>query len=572
MYEDYFRFKQRPFSIAPDPSFLYLSERHREALAHLMYGLQTDGGFVLITGEVGTGKTTLIRSLIDAVPEDLDVAFILNPRLTVSELLETLCEELGFAGRDDEVRTNKHQIDRINKHLLRTHALGRSTVVIIDEAQNLSPAVLEQIRLLTNLETNERKLLRIILLGQPELAELLDRREMRQLVQRITARYHLAALGQDDTQAYVAHRLTLAGGNPHLFTVGATRNVFTLSRGIPRLINVICDRALLGAYVEGKPKVTGRIVRKAAREAFGQSSWSRPHLWIGGAAVLIMTIGAAWALWDKALTSHPAEQVASLPTSDSAVNSVTATPAPANTTGGVDSSTPVQTISTLVVPGSTSTLAQTVDSSTTAAVDPLLRPPNATASELQRDAYAAVFDRWKVPFDPNSVACDQAPKVGLQCLKLSGAWNDVQRLDHAAVLELWDDRSDPYYAAVLARHDNTVTIGLGGQSFEVTADALAGHWFGTYIVLWQMPPDYRGNLQIGDSGPSVAWLRQHLAAALRMDLRAPEPDRFDQGLQNALVRFQREHGLVPDGVVGPITWIAVNSTLPDNTAKLSVGT
>src|SRR5262249_41925603 len=174
MYEDFFRFKQRPFSIAPDPSFLYLSERHREALAHLMYGLQTDGGFVLITGEVGTGKTTLIRSLIDAVPEDLDVAFILNPRLTVSELLETLCEELGFAGRDDEVRTNKHQIDRINKHLLRTHAMGRSTVVIIDEAQNLSPAGLEQIRLLTNLETNERKLLRIILLGQPELTDLPD--------------------------------------------------------------------------------------------------------------------------------------------------------------------------------------------------------------------------------------------------------------------------------------------------------------------------------------------------------------------------------------------------------------
>jgi general secretion pathway protein A len=201
----------------------------------------------------------------------------------------------------------------------------------------------------------------------------------------------------------------------------------------------------------------------------------------------------------------------------------------------------------------------------------LLRPPNATPSELQRDAYAAVFDRWKVPFDPNGVPCEQAPNVGLQCLKLSGAWNDVQRLDHAAVLELWDDRSDPYYAAVLARHDNTVTVRLGGQSFEVTADALAGHWYGTYVVLWQMPPDYRGNLQIGDSGPSVAWLRQHLAAALRVDLRAPEPERFDQGLQSALVRFQREHGLVPDGIVGPITWIAVNSTLPDGTAKLSVG-
>jgi len=574
MYEDYFRFKQRPFSIAPDPSFLYLSERHREALAHLMYGLQTDGGFVLITGEVGTGKTTLIRSLIDAVPEDLDVAFILNPRLTVSELLETLCEELGFAGRDDEVRTNKHQIDRINKHLLRTHALGRSTVVIIDEAQNLSPAVLEQIRLLTNLETNERKLLRIILLGQPELAELLDRREMRQLVQRITARYHLAALGPDDTRAYVAHRLTLAGGNPHLFTSGATRDVFALSRGVPRLINVICDRALLGAYVEGKPKVTGRIVRKAAREAFGQSSWSRPHLWLGGVAALVLAIGAAWALWDKAPPWRPAQEVASSPAIDGAENNATASPSSTVANTVSEPLIPVQTTHAVIAPEPGPALAPTqhVDSSApTAARDPLQRPPNATAFELQRDAYAAVFDRWKVPFDANSVPCDQAPKVGLQCLKLSGTWNDVQRLDHAAVLELWDDRSDPYYAAVLTRHDNTLTVGLGGQSFEMTADALAGHWFGTYIVLWQMPPDYRGNLQIGDSGPSVAWLRQHLAAALQIDLRTAEPDRFDQGLQAALVRFQREHGLVPDGIAGPITWIAVNSTLPEGTAKLSVG-
>ncbi len=208
---------------------------------------------MLITGEVGTGKTTLIRSLIDEVPDDLDVAFVLNPRLTVNELLETLCEELGIPERSDVATTNKHLIDRLNKHLLRTHALGRSTVVIIDEAQNLSPAVLEQIRLLTNLETNERKLVRIILLGQPELAEMLDRREMRQLVQRVTARYHLAALTREDARAYIAHRLSLAGGNPHLFTRGAAREAFRLSRGIPRLINVIADRALLGTYVEGTP-------------------------------------------------------------------------------------------------------------------------------------------------------------------------------------------------------------------------------------------------------------------------------------------------------------------------------
>ncbi len=223
MYLDYFRFNQAPFSIAPDPAFLYLSERHREALAHLMYGLDGDGGFVLVIGEVGTGKTTLVRSLMDQVPEAVDVAFILNPRVSVPELLETLCDELGVDYISDESPTIKFYIDRLNAHLLKNHALGRSTVVIIDEAQSLSTDVLEQIRLLTNLETNERKLLRIILLGQTELSEVLDRREMRQLAQRITARYHLSALDRDETRAYIAHRLTRAGGSPHLFTRPASR-------------------------------------------------------------------------------------------------------------------------------------------------------------------------------------------------------------------------------------------------------------------------------------------------------------------------------------------------------------
>jgi general secretion pathway protein A len=572
MYEDFFRFKQKPFSIAPDPSFLYLSERHREALAHLMYGLQTDGGFVLITGEVGTGKTTLIRSLIDAVPEDLDVAFILNPRLTVNELLETLCEELGISARDDELRTNKHQIDRLNRHLLRTHALGRSTVVIIDEAQNLSPALLEQIRLLTNLETNERKLLRIILLGQPELAEMLDRKEMRQLVQRVTARYHLAALGQDDTRAYIAHRLTLAGGNSHLFTRGATNAVFALSRGIPRLINVIADRALLGAYVEGRSKVTARIVRKAAREAFGRPSWPQLHLWIAAAAMVALTIGAAWVYWDRLPSWRTTYEIASNSNEDAAVSNVPPQIPPAQLIADASSeSRPA--IEPPVTPTVEASTPQSSEPPTTvdAAIDRLARPGNLASFELQRDAYAAVFERWKAPFDSNSVPCNQAPQVGLQCLKLNGTLDDVRRLDHAAVLELWDDLPDPYYAAILSRQDEVLTIRLGGQTIQVSADELTGHWYGTYIVLWQMPPDYRGNLQFGDSGPAVAWLRQHLAAALQIDLRTPQPDQFDEGLQSALVRFQREHGLVPDGVAGPITWIALNSTLPEATARLSAG-
>jgi len=573
MYDDYYRFKQKPFSIAPDPAFLYLSERHREALAHLMYGLRTDGGFVLITGEVGTGKTTLIRSLVDEVPDDIDVAFVLNPRLTVNELLETLCEELGIPERNDVATTNKHLIDRLNKHLLRTHALGRSTVVIIDEAQNLSPAVLEQIRLLTNLETNERKLVRIILLGQPELAEMLDRREMRQLVQRVTARYHLAALTRDDARAYIAHRLSLAGGNPHLFTRGAAREAFRLSHGIPRLINVISDRALLGTYVEGRPRVTARIVRKAAREAFGQQAWLRPRMWIGAVAASALVVAGAWALWDsnpqwRPIHTDQAETPAHIerpvvatemePTEIAAAQSVAAAPGAARS----------QTANTATAPVVAPVSAFPATSST---ADRIARPAGKPSAELQRDAYAAVFDRWGTPIQLSDVPCNQAPQVGLQCLKLNGTWHDIERIDHPVVLELWDDRAEPYYAALLGHRDDVVSLRLGDRTVESTTAELGSHWYGSYIVLWQMPPDYRGALKLGDEGPSVAWLRQHLASALQIDLRAADPARFDDALQAALVRFQRENGMVPDGVAGPMTWIAMRARQPDATPRLSAG-
>ncbi len=481
-------------------------------------------------------------------------------------MLETLCEELGIPERTDVATTNKHLIDRLNKHLLRTHALGRSTVVIIDEAQNLSPAVLEQIRLLTNLETNERKLVRIILLGQPELAEMLDRREMRQLVQRVTARYHLAALTRDDTRAYISHRLSLAGGNPHLFTRGAAHETFRLSRGIPRLINVIADRALLGTYVEGRPRVTGRIVRKAARETFGQQAWLRPRLWIGAAAgLLVMVIGGAWALWDHnpQWRAAPVAQVErnATPVENIATEPAQPTAAPANPTVTTPAVEPMPSSSVQTTPPEDAAPTATPNTAEFAP-DQLARPPAVSSSDLQRDAYAAVFERWNAPFQPNDVPCNQAPRVGLQCLKLNGTWGDVERLDHPVVVELWDDRAEPYYAAILGHHDDAITVRLGATEFETTLAALSDHWYGSYIVLWQMPPDYRGNLKIGDEGPSVAWLRQHLAQSLQIDLRASNPARFDEGLRAALIRFQRENGMVPDGVAGPMTWIAMNPRRP----------
>ncbi|MBU1139771.1 MAG: AAA family ATPase [Proteobacteria bacterium] len=268
MYTTYFGFKEKPFSIAPDPRYLYMSELHREALAHLLYGISSDGCFILLTGDVGTGKTTVCRCLLEQLPDNTDVALIVNPRLTDLELLETICDELEIALPEGE-RSAKFYIDNLNRYLLDAHARGRNTALLIDEAQNLSLDLLEQLRLLTNLETHRKKLLKIVLLGQSELRQLLENSGADQISQRITSRYHLLPLERTDVFAYIRHRLAVAGEREKIFSEAAISRIYELTHGIPRLTNVVCDRALLGAYVEGRYLVTTSVVDQAAREVLG---------------------------------------------------------------------------------------------------------------------------------------------------------------------------------------------------------------------------------------------------------------------------------------------------------------
>lgn len=293
MYTSYFGLKEKPFTIAPDPRYLFMSELHREALAHLLYGLQSDGCFILFTGEIGTGKTTVCRCFLGQLPPETDIAIILNPKVSVLDLLRTICEELAIP-ENDQPPSNKKYIDLLNAYLLDAHARGRTTAIIIDEAQNLEKDVLEQLRLLTNLETNTHKLLKIILLGQPELRNVLASPEMLQLNQRITSRYHLAPLGPDDVRRYIKHRVMVAGGGTQrLFSSEAVRHIARLSHGIPRVINLLCDRALLGAYVEGASVVNLDIVRKAAREVLQAPGsrtgrQSRPRVALQVAVLIIL--------------------------------------------------------------------------------------------------------------------------------------------------------------------------------------------------------------------------------------------------------------------------------------------
>jgi len=573
VYQSYFQLAQDPFSIAPDPSFLYLSTAHREALAHLMYGF-SHGGFVLITGEVGTGKTTLLRNVLKQTPPDLDVAFVLNPRLTVRELLETLCDELGVQYSRGATQTVKQFIDALNRHLLKTHQSGRSTVVIIDEAQNLSPAVLEQVRLLTNLETDDRKLLRIILVGQPELAELLARQELRQLAQRITARYHLGGLSREDTYAYVAHRLSRAGGHPNIFSNGALRRLYAISGGIPRLINVVADRAMLGAYVENKRRVTARNVSRAAREVLGTSPSLVP--WIAAAVVSLSAAGLTWAYLIPQSPTDPAPGPA--PASIAPVPSAPSD-ADTGTAGAPEPPTPVASS-----PRSEETSAEDVPAQQADAAPPptpapsISRPvaqpaaeepparlarPEGPTSLGQRQAYAAVFARWGAdyPMSAEDIPCDFAPSAGLQCLSQYGTWSDIERLDLPVVLELWDEQPAPYHAALTGMDGGMLTLSIGENELRISQRALRDAWYGGYVVLWQTPPGYRGSLRRGDANETVGWLRQQLGGVTDVPLGSSSPNLFDQELHDAVVEFQRGEGLIIDGVVGPATWIRLAGRL-----------
>lgn len=551
MYLDFFRLSQKPFSIAPDPAFLYLSEKHGEALAHLMYGLTSEGGFVLVTGEVGTGKTTLLRNLIEQVPADQDVAFILNPRLTVRELLESLCDELGV--KYDKVGTNsvKQYIDHLNRHLLSTHALGRSTVMIIDEAQNLSPAVLEQIRLLTNLETNERKLLRIILLGQPELSEMLARQDLRQLAQRITARYHLEALTREDTFKYVAHRMTVSGGSAHVFTPGALRRIYRLSKGIPRLINVICDRSLLGAYVEGAQKVTPAIVSRAAAEV--QPARNGQSWWIAAAAAVMVALAAtAFVMTRDDTSSGRLNTSAAPPASPAAFATPIGEPA--------------------VGPGSATSRRAAANPIESPVVDlyALDRPAGARAYPSQRAAFNTLFATWGVGFQTRLAPCEYAETVGLRCLRRQGTLQELEALNRPAILELWDDGSDPYFAALTAKlADGRYRVILEGETFDVADAAIDAHWFGTHTVLWRPPPSFVKSLTLKSRGPAVGWLRERLAVLDPNEVDVTAPNLFDEGMRARIAGFQRRMGLRPDGIAGPITLMHLDTQTDPSIAVLA---
>ncbi len=514
MYTHYFSLKQSPFSIAPDPRYLFMSERHREALAHLLYGVGSGGGFVLLTGEIGAGKTTVCRCFIEQIPANCKLAYIFNPKLTVEELLLSICDEFRIAlplpgTASASVKT---YVDAINLHLLASHAGGKNNVLIIDEAQNLSADVLEQLRLLTNLETNERKLLQIILIGQPELRTMLARPELEQLAQRVIARYHLGSLSEPETGSYIAHRLAVAGAVASTpFPRTLMGRIHQLTHGVPRRINLLCDRALLGAYVENSPQVTRTILRKAADEVFAEHpalvrANRRWPLFAGAVvAAAVISAAAAWYARPTPDTTLAKAAVASLPF-----------PAPGARKAPTAS-------------------------------------PLAHGDEQQ--ALRELASLWGQVL-PAGDACQLGLKLNLRCHQGKGGLYELRLLDRPAILTLRDGGAVSY-AVLVAMDDNSVTLRLNGKTQTIGVASLAARFDGAFTTFWQMPRFYRDQVARGEQGPDVDWIAARLAQ-LNATAAPPAGQPLDAATFELLRRFQTQQNLKADGVAGPRTYMRLN--------------
>jgi len=573
LYQDHFGIRENPFSILPDPHYLFMSQRHQEALAHLLYGISESGGFVLLTGEVGTGKTTICRALIEQLPANADLALILNPKLTEAELMAAICDEMRIP-YPLGTSSLKDFFDLMNKHLLEAHARGRSPVLMIDEAQTLSSQVLELIRLLTNLETADKKLLQIILVGQPELNHILSQVDQRQTAQRITARYHLMPLSLLDCRHYITHRLKVAGLNERVFSPSAITSIYKAARGIPRLINSICDRALLAAYVEGHKQVTGKLARAATQEVLGtQGVPSGASVW-GTLGLVLFVLGLIfWVGFDPYRTGIKetlGQIIAPLLPPPAIETKDTSAPQPKPTVKRVAEpvTKPVIEPQPVIKPAETG---EDISQTQGTVLGDLIQ-----AGTPDR-AFQTLFARWKQNYLklPGLTPCDKAQAASLSCSQGETDIAGLKSINRPLVVSFVMPDGEHVYGVVTAFKkevaDDTITLNFDHRSLTLNIAAFVLRWPGDYLVLWKPAIGIERPLVFGEQGEDVQILRRLLAQAGYgdgvQDLKGQGSVFYGPSLRDKVRAFQNDHGLRMDGIVGPetlvrITGVAETTSVP----------
>jgi general secretion pathway protein A len=533
MYTGFYGLREKPFSLAPDPRYLFLSASHREALAHLLYGIEEGEGFIEVIGQVGTGKTTLCRTLLGRIGQDAEIGYIFNPSPSELELLSAINREFGLP---TAVRTRTELLESLNQFLLEKNAAGRRVLLVIDEAQNLDPAVLEQVRLLSNLETDRAKLLQIVLIGQPELEENLARTDLRQLRQRITVRWNLRALTRPEVGEYLEHRLRVAGSaDPQLFTPGAVRAMTRISRGIPRLINAVADRALLAAYTEGRRQVEARLVRRAARELPATELSGFREL-TGLRVGIALALVAAGLMFGLAVTAFAPR----VPSGEkpAEVESVTMSIPPVSSAPGLG-----------------------------AQIDALT--PKASAAE----ALQALLLTWGYDkgiggeLDPDLYPEAVRAIAPLNVLATRGNPQMLESLDLPAVLELEPRAGERRYVALVGLDGSgRARVGMASEEVELGRTELERIWTGRTFYLWtnfeSLPV-----LSPGMKGGAVRWLQARLAELGYLKSGDPTEE-FDELTTAAIHSFQIANGLEASDQVGFETMIALYQALGYTTPRL----
>ncbi|QBB72204.1 AAA family ATPase [Pseudolysobacter antarcticus] len=524
MYLAYYGLKEAPFSITPDPRFVFLSDRHRDGLAHLLYGIGQGGssGFVQLTGEVGTGKTTLSRLVLESLPDQVRVALILNPRLSPVELVEAICEDLHLDVSHAR-RSLKELVDALNRYLLQAFSEGLRVVVIIDEAQNLSNDALEQVRLLTNLETPTQKLLQIVLLGQPELRVVLAQPELRQLAQRITARYHLTPLNAVETEAYVRHRIAVGGGARNPFSRLGLRALYRHSHGVPRLINIIADRALMAGFAHEQESIGERLVNRAAKETLPgtpRNFLRRQWRWLAGGATLLFALGIG-------LIAR--EQLHSAPI-------VTPPPAAAAISEPVNDD------------------AERLNAFSRA----LKQTPDADIN-----AWMQLLSRWQITSAEiasvkEATRCPTTIAPGIDCLHGHGTLEQLARFDRPLLLLLENDGAHAT-ALLSGTSKQRVRLDFAGSHFDLDKQTLAQFWPGEFIAIWRLPSNVPLALKKGDTGPGIAWVKDQLSRLDGGKQADIGPAYFDAALEERIRKLQQAYSISADGIIGPETLLALSA-------------